>query len=238
MANIFRHNTINRLLLAVILLSFTLTYSIPLPAQQNNAAIDQVAFLIRIEKLVEKLIRSKGKSNEKIISCFVDIKDELENSFNMKFNVDQSIDNVQKEIQKSGVKTDKKQFDAIKKMMKKRDKKNKKHALYLADVMYVEGYEFNESNEKLWLEIYDYSSSKSKDKEDKEDKEEVVLPAFLIYGVTVSLCGMFLMIIPFPGCKEWGSRMVVSGIAACASSLCSKTDENNQKEKDEKKNKK
>ena len=42
------------------------------------------------------------------------------------------------------------------------------------------------------------------------------------------------MVLPIPACKDWGARMVVAGVTACANSLCSKTDENNKKDKDKK----
>jgi hypothetical protein len=96
--------------------------------------------------------------------------------------------------------------------------------------MYLEGYQMNEFDENLYV-MAKHGHDKDKD---KEDKEEVVIPALLVYGVTCSLCGLFLMVLPIPACKDWGARMVVAGVTACANSLCSKVDENNKKDKDKK----
>jgi len=92
-------------------------------------------------------------------------------------------------------------------------------------MMYVENYQFNDADE---LMLY-------KAKHEKDDgKEEAEVPALLVYGVTMALCGMFLMTLPIPACKDWGGKMVVAGITACANSLCNKTDENKKNEKEKK----
>ncbi len=98
--------------------------------------------------------------------------------------------------------------------------------------MYVEGYEMNPYDEMLYC-----SAKKHKDKDkdkDKKEEEEIVIPALLVYGVTCSLCGLFLMVLPIPACKDWGARLVVAGVTACANSICATTDEKNKKDKDKK----
>lgn len=228
MVNIFRNHTLHRVFLPIVLSTFTLTYAVPLPAQQFNIGFNEVAFMVRLEKLVEKLVNSKDKSIDSIAGYLIDIKQEIETSYNLKLDLNQYVDNVQKEVQKQGVKTDKKQFEKIKSLLKKKDKKAKNHARYLADTMYLEGYQMNEFDEEIMFPIHKASKHDKHDKDDDKDKEEIVVPALLVYGVTVALCGMFLMILPIPACKDWGGRMVVAGVTACANSICSKTDENNR----------
>jgi hypothetical protein len=226
MANIFRNLNFNRILLPIVLSSFTITYTIPLPAQQLNFNFNEVAFMVRLEKLVEKLVNSKDKSTESMVSYFVDIKQEVEMNYNINFNIDQYINRVQQEVQKKGVKPNKKHFDTIRKIIKKKDVKAKKHAHYVARTMYLEDYQMNELDEEMMTLAARSKHDHDKDKHNEEEKEEVVLPALLVYGVTVSLCGMLLMIIPIPACKDWGTKMVVAGVTACANSICSKKDEN------------
>lgn len=226
-----RRHHINRALLSLVLTSFTVTYSTPLPAQQWNFNWNEAAFMVRLEKLVEKLVKSEKKGIDSMIGCLVEIKNEIETSYNVKLNIDSYIDQVGKEINKAGHKTPKKELDYIKKKIKGGDKKTKHHAVYMAEFMNVEGYEFNAFDEQ---NLYMAKHGHDKDEKKDEDEKKVEVPALLVYGVTCALCGMFLMILPIPVCKDWGSRMVVAGVTACANSLCSKADENKKNERDKK----
>lgn len=186
-----RHN-LNRALLLTILSSFTLTCATPLHAAPQ-IGLNEITFMVQIEKQVEKLLKSKDKSVDKIIEYFIDIKSHIESIYKVKFNLDDCFNQISKELTRQGIQNPKKELDAIKRKIK-----HKSHANHL------------------------YKA--------KQDKEEVVLPSLLVYGVTVSLCGMFLMCLPMPACKDWGAKLVVAGITASANSLCSKNDENKRKE--------
>jgi hypothetical protein len=103
----------------------------------------------------------------------------------------------------TGVKAPKKEFEYIKKLVKKKEKKTKEHAKYIADTMYLDGYEMN-IFEKEAL----FANKPGSNKDDKEkDDEDIELPPMLVYGVTMTLCGFFLAILPIPACKEWGKKM-------------------------------
>lgn len=230
MGSIFNRHYINRALLPIVLSTFTMTYALPLPAQQFDFGFNEVAFMIRLEKVVERLVKSDKKGTESILDSFIDVKQEIESSYNTKLDIDYYMNQVGNELKKQGQKVPKKDFESIKKMIKKKEKKAKNHARYLADTMYLEGYQMNEFDEDIMITAH--RASKHDKPNQEEDKEEVVIPALLVYGVTVALCGMFLMVLPIPACKDWGGRMVVAGVTACANSLCTRTDENNKKEKD------
>ena len=196
MGSIFNRHYINRALLSTVLSSFTLTYSLPLPANQFefNIGFNEVAFMIRLEKVVEKLVKSESKGIDKIIECFVDVKEEIESSYGVRLNIDDYFHDVSKELNRKGVKTPKKEFDVIKKKIKAREKKKKSHWNMMANVMYQDDYQFTELDDHFCLK-----AKHSHDKDDKKDDDkEIVVPALLVYGVTLSLCGMFLMIIPIP----------------------------------------
>lgn len=174
MANLFSRHNINRFVLATILTSFSLAYSTPLPAQQFNIGFNEVALMVRLEKLVEKLINSKDKGIDKMIEYVVDIKGEIEAATNTSIDLNKCMDMVTAEINKTGQKAPKKEMEAIKKKLKDREKKNKKHAKYLAATMYVEGYEFNEHDEELMFPTYMAKKSHGDKDKDKEDKEEII----------------------------------------------------------------
>ena len=197
-------------------------YSNPLTILQHA---NDAAFMVRMEKLTQKLVKSKEKDTNSIIECLVNIKNEIETSKKIKINLDSYMNQVEKEMSKKGVEVSKKQYDAIKKKIKQKDKKTKNHARYIARVMYFEDYEMNAFDEEAM-----FISKRVKD-EDKED-EEVVLPSILVYGVTLSLCGVFLIALPIPACKDWGAKLLLAGISACSGVLCTTNDENKKKDKE------
>lgn len=225
----FRRHYINSALLFSTLTAFTVTYTLPLPAINIPFGINEAAFFVRLEKLVEKLVKSKSKEIDKIISYFVDIKNEIETSYNIRLDVEDFMGEITKDLSKKGVKYDKHQFEAIKKKIKSKDKKRKNHVNYVASTMYFEGYEMNALDE-----LSMFIAKHGKDKDSEKEEQEIVLPSLLVYGVTCALCGMFLMILPIPACRDWGSKMVVAGVTACANSLCAQNDKNREKEKDKK----
>lgn len=218
--------------MSAILSSFTLTYTVPLPAAQFQMGnLNEIAFMIRLEKLVKKVVDSEKKSKNNMVSSLIDMKNDIESTYNVSINTDVYVDQVSADLNKKGHKTDKKEFNTIKKMFKKGDKNKKRHAQYIAETMYLENYEMSTLDEEIMFQSFSDISRKAKDNPQQEEKEEEALPALLVYGVTVSLCGLFLMALPIPVCKDWGSKMVVAGVTACANSLCTRTDENNKKDK-------
>lgn len=226
----FRRHYINSALLFSTLTAFTVTYTLPLPAAINLPfGLNEAAFFVRLEKLVEKLVKSKSKEIDKMIGYFVDIKNEIETSYDIRLNIDDFIGQIKHDLSKKRVKYDKRQFEAIEKKIKSKDKKRKNHANYVANTMYLEGYEMNALDEAFM-----FIAKHGKDKDSEKDEQEIVLPSLLVYGVTCALCGMFLMILPIPACKDWGSKMVVAGVTACANSLCAQNDKNREKEKEKK----
>lgn len=104
--------------------------------------------------------------------------------------------------------------------------------IYLAAANDVDGYQMNQYDEDM---IFMEKASTNKDKDKENDKEEVVLPALLVYGVSVTLVGLFLIVLPIPACKDWGGKLVLAGVTACANSISSRVDENNKRGKDKEK---
>ncbi len=203
-----------------------MTYSVPLPAIQCQVEPNEIAFMLRMEKLVEKLLKSEKKGNDGIIRALVAIKSEIETSYNINFNVNYYFDEIGKELNKQGIKTPKKEFDIIKKLIKKCEKKHKHHAEYIKTKMFDDHYQFNFEDELLF-----YKMKHDKDKnENEEDKEEVILPAKLVFGVAATLCGLFLIALPISACKKLGEYTIGLGIATCVDSICSQVDEDNKKD--------
>lgn len=231
MLNLFNRNCFNRLVLCSVFTSFTLSSSTPIyvaPVKLETFA--EAAFMFRLEKLVNKLAESKGKSSDKIIGYLVDVKREIESSYGLKFDLDRCMGEVENEIKRNGQKVPKNELSIIKNKIKKQDKKNKRHTQYLALTMHLENYEFSKADEELMFSGVN-EAKQGKDSDQRDEGEEVELPSLLVYGVTVTLCGFFLMCLPIPACKDWGGKMVVAGVTACANSISTKVDEDKKNNK-------
>lgn len=148
------------------------------------------------------------------------------------------MDSVESELRHKGHKPSKKEFDSIRRAIKKNEKKHNKHSKYLASVIHLEGYEINALDEELMFPTpltSKHGHDKDKNKDNDNDKEEVYVPAQLVFGVTLTLCGLFLMVVPFPACKPWGERMIASGFVICGNAISGKADNENKEEKDKNK---
>ncbi len=212
MLRIYNYCYINRTLSALLLLCFTLT-SLPLRAEPTiRNGINEILFWIRMEAVIREFVKSEKKSTESIITQFVEIKREIEHAYYIKFDIDNYLNQIARELSKRGIKNPCKEFSHISDMIHKREEKIRKQNTY-----HVGNYK-----------------KKDKEKKDPKEEEEFVVPTLLVYGVTLALCGFFMMCIPIPTCKDWGGKMVVAGVTACANSLSVKKDENDKKDKDKK----
>lgn len=238
MSRFFIHRYAHAGVISLILTSFSLTYAIPIQAVPPTCQIglNEIAFMVRMEKLVEKMWKlEKSGNREKMYELALDIKQEVQGALGKEIDLNKCLDSVENEIKKNGNKPPKKEFDSIRKSLTKKDKKNKKHAYYLACTMDIEGYQFNEHDENLFDDNLMFMAKSGKDKDkDKDDKPELEVPAHLVFGVTLTLCGVFLMFLPIPGCKVWGDNMFRAGIVVCGNAICNKTEEDKKNEKNKK----
>jgi hypothetical protein len=218
--------------MSFILNSYCMTNAIPGQANQFQVGINEVAFMYRLEKLVEKLIKlDKSSNKEKMYDLIIDIKSEIETSCGLSFNLSKCIDEIERLIKNSGVKPPKELFVSIRKSLKNKEKKSNHHAHYLAATMHMQNYQFDEHDEQM---LYTAKHGHEKD-DDEEKKQEVDVPAQLVFGVTLALCGLFLMVIPIPACKPWGERLVQSGVLICGNCICGKSEDDKKKDKDKNK---
>jgi hypothetical protein len=111
----------------------------------------------------------------------------------------------------------------------KDNKKRKNHRNFLTCAIYDE-VEFPNYLDKPLTTKHKHDE----DNKEKKDEEKVEVPLTLVYGVTVSLVGFFVMILPFPGCKDWGVRIMMMGISATGGVLSNQAEQNRKNEKDKK----
>lgn len=210
MANLFTRYYINRSLLSLVLGAFSVTGILPASAIECDLNLTDVAFAIKMERLFEKFMKlEKSSRADKIFDTLLDIKQELEIYYGVQININQGLNEVEKRLKEQKINIPKKQLQAIRKELNKREKKHHK-------AQHLTAYE-----------------TKHDDK-DKEEEEEFSVPTQLVFGVTLTLCGVFLVCIPVKFCQDWGARMIQSGFLVCGNCICTyqdKKDEKNKKDK-------
>lgn len=237
MAHIFRRHNINRPILSLILSVFTLTYALPIHAMsQFDIGFNEVAFLYRVKKLVEKIWKlEKSNDKDKMYEAIIDLKAEIEGSCGIQLNISEHMDSLERQLKSIGFKAPKKEFEAIRKAIKKKERKRNKNARYLGYVMHLENYDIDAFDEGLIFQEYNLKGGHGKKDGKEDDEDELYVPAQLVFGVTLALCGFFLMFVPFPACKPWGERMIASGVVICGNCISSKIDNDHKNEKDKEK---
>ena len=195
---------------------------------QFGINFNDIAFVTRIEKLVERAKRYKGKlESKKLIEVMLEIKTEVEAYTGKRVDIEAQLNQIEMQAIKNGARFKRGEMNQIRNMLKKCENKQHHRAVYLAECnMYDISY-----NEIEWNSFYKYASSRHK----KEDKEEVEVPLRVTIGVTASLCGYFLSFIPHPYAQAASKVLIAAGIEMCVEGTITRVEENQQKEKNKKK---
>jgi hypothetical protein len=213
MANSFYRHHINRVLLSIVLSTFAITHTVPLYSTEYSFAKNDIDFVVNIEKLMKRLIKSDKKGADEIITILVAVKREIETHYSCSLNTDYAFDQIQRECKKNKIAVPLKHLAWIKAKFIMADKKSKnKPTLVYTDYDVTADFDDN-----IFAVVED---------EIKEDKE---IPALLVYGISLTCCGVFLTIVPIPVCKFWGEKMIVAGITACANAICTAEDKKEKK---------
>lgn len=221
MGNFISNSPISRLVISCTLGTFTLTAIAPLEAIQMtqglNVNLNDVNFGVRIEKLIEKAKKYFSEKNSpKLTEVMWDIKHEIEGYTGQKIDIDHHLDQIEKEAKSRGQPIDKTYMKEMRKRFKKQEKRFNHKMTYMAAC--IEGeLPYNAEEEAMLFQTLCISSdylvqnSHGKLKEDKD--EDVVLPLRVTIGVTMSLVGLFLYVVPFPICKAAAPWVLDTGIA-------------------------
>lgn len=224
MLSLFLRNSFNNIVLSTVLGCFTVTYAVPLNARVSDSIFDvDIMFMYEVCNIMENMWGLEGQNDtDRMYELAVRLKRHIELHLNTTINVSKFFDNISNELVRQGHKIPKKQFEAIQKHLKKKEKQIKKE----------------EKKTQFWASCHvdecDYLvRGHSEDKKESKDKEEeVYIPAQLVFGVTLTLCGLFLMFLPIPVCVTWGERMVASGVVICGNCISNKVDSDHRKEKE------
>ncbi len=236
MVNFLKPFITNHLVAGITAFTFTAAVMAPFPAYASGVNLDPAAinFGIKIDKLYEKVKKciDKGETN-KIVGYMFDLKSEVEQYTGHKFDINKTIDQVQKEAKSRGQKVDDKYIKAIKKEFSKQDKKHKHRAVWFAQCAELDiPYSTFEADTNFEI---NYMIAKSSHKGKSNDVEIEDVPITIMVGVTVTLCGLFLLFVPLPGCQVAGGWLCSSGVSILGGDAIRRWDEFDQEQR--KKNK-
>lgn len=200
-------------------------------AQAPNFGFNEIALIVRLEKLVEKLKKmEKKKDVEGMMEIGLDVKAEIETAIGISISIESSLELIYKELQQMGFKPLKKQWETFTKKFKKKDKKNAHRVEYVSMILTDPNGAFNLNEEQLL-----YMAKKDHDKNKDQEEENLEIPASMALGITAALCGLFLMFLPIPQAKKWGAELVKYGIALAVEEGVRHNADEKDKDKDKKK---
>lgn len=178
-----------------------------------------------------------SKDSNKLTDTMFDIKNEIEGYTGQKINIERHLDQIEKEAKARGKPLDKAHMKEMRRRLKKQGKRHNHKAVYMATCLEY-ALPFNAEEEALLYENTLVHSmvgkmAKGGHGKDKDDKE-VVLPVRVTIGVTMSLVGLFLYIVPFPPCRACAPWVLETGIAFLIDQGVTEW-ESSEKKKDDKK---
>lgn len=222
MVYILRTGFRNTMVACLTTIAFTAVTLTPPPLMAANVNFDlaTINFGINIEKLYEKIKKSisRGETN-KIVGYMFDFKHEVEQYTGNKINIDTYIDQAQKEARAKGQKIDDKHIKQIKKDFRKEDKKHRHRAAWFTQCA-----ELNIPYTRIEADMHfemNYITAKS----DKDGNNDIDVPIPIMVGVTISLCGLFLVFVPLPGYQTAGAWLINTGVGILGSEAIQKWDE-------------
>ncbi|CDR35271.1 hypothetical protein [Criblamydia sequanensis] len=202
--------------------SLAVAYEYQCQSKEVNINLNDVAFIVRLEKLYEKAKRYLDKLEQgKLIDVMCDINIEIESYTEKKIDLDSLIDVIESEAKKQGAHFKKGEISQIKRDLKKSWKKRNHRALYLYQCNLYD-IEFDQAACDLDYEMM----AKSAEHHGMEDENEVKVPIRVSIGITASLCGYFLSFIPHPYAQAASKFLIATGVGLCVDGTITRMEEN------------
>lgn len=236
MGNFITCTSNNRFIFYCTLGTFAFTAIKPLnflnaTSVEKSVNFSDISFGIRMEKLIEKTKKYfEAKNGKKLTEIMFDIKHELEGYTGQKIDLNKHLDQIEKEAKSKGMPIDKVHMKEMRKRFKKQEKRWNHKALYMTDCLeYNIPFSSEEENQ-----LYETSGETLQNfaKSSKEKDEEIELPLRVTIGVTMSLVGLFLYVIPFPVCKAAAPWVLEAGLAFLVDQSITDYEEKKRKDKE------
>ena len=224
MPNIFNSSLFVRPVLGTILCAFSFSSIAPIHAFEFPIQIDVVddaLAMSRIEKLVSKIKKTKKTQDvEACMKYLFELKDELQDFGGIKISIDQCINDAQKQLKSNGIIVSKKEWKLYKSMLNKKSKKSK-HQKTCTTI-------------GLSLDQADALFSSMKSNYEDDEEIEIELPVRVSYGITITLCGIFLCCLRNPYCVNAGKYLIATGVGMLGDYYVDRKEEDyNEGRKDE-----
>lgn len=189
MVSFLRFNQLNNVVLSSVLLAFPLAVLTPHPAySQINIGFNDVNFGITMQKLIDKAWKYYNKEDgDSLVEILLDIKKEIEAYRGITINIEKEIDKVEAELKKKGHKAPKDVFKKYKNLLKKKDKKKQTRALCM-EAYFLDAPDMSFDD----YEILHLAAARKHDNVKEEELKEP-LPFKFVLGVSLILCGAFVM---------------------------------------------
>ncbi len=214
MVYLFNGGLATRLIYFLVFTSFTLN-SVPHLHSEEYYCANDAWTLLKIKNLVEEL-KSNKKNPNGMINTLVDILNEGKNSYGLRLDLDGALNQLIRQIEAQNIPVPRQHFATIRNRIQNRMKVIKYQLDYIDVIKDIQ-----DAN----LDDYDQWDCK-KDKDDPDQIDQDNIPAELVWGVCVTLTGIFLMALPIPVCKQWGGTLVALGAGSCANAICKEIDDN------------
>ncbi|KIC71033.1 hypothetical protein [Candidatus Protochlamydia amoebophila] len=154
-----------------------------------------------------------------------DLKHEIEQYTGKKIDIDKQIDQVQREAKAKGQKIDDRYIKQIKRDFYREDKRHKHRAVWIAQCAEVDiPYSTVEADMQFDM---NYVMAKSA----KGEGKDIDVPIPIMVGATISLCGLFLVFVPLPGCQTAGVWLINTGVGILGSEAIQKWDQYDRDQK-------
>lgn len=222
MANIFQSRFWSVMVAYVTAVAFTTAILTPpsLMAYDHPLDLNTIDFCIRIERIFEKIKKSidRGETN-KIVGYMFDIKHEVEQYTGKKIDIDTQINQAQREAKSRGQRIDDSYIQQIKRDLHREDKRRSHRAAWFAQCVEVD-VPYTTVEADMHFDM-NYTMAKST----KGGDQDIEVPIPIMVGVTVSLCGLFLVFVPLPPCQTAGLWLINTGVGILASEAIQKWDQ-------------
>lgn len=217
MFHLFNHNFTHKFIYSFVFASFTLNSVPHIYAEEYYSGVNDAWVIMKIATLVENL-KSNKKNPNRMINTLVDILSEGKNAYGIRFDLDAAMNQIANQIKSQNLPVPMHRFGNIRDRIQKRMKDVKCQLDYIDVIKDIEGIDFND-NDRLWNFANDNNS---------QNIDPDKIPAELVWGVCVSLTGIFLMALPIPVCKTWGATLLALGVGSCANVICKEIDDKDE----------
>ena len=196
-----------------------------------NINLNDIAFIVRLEKLYERAKRHKDKlESGKLMKVMFEIKTEVECYTGKKIDLNSHIDAIEKEAKRQGAKFKRGEVKQIKKDLKKKEKKHGHRAMFLC---YCNMYGIDFNQDECDFHFDNMYIAKSAKGHGKEDDKELKVPIRIQIGITASLCGYFLSFIPHPVVQTASKFLIGTGLALCVEGTVTRLEDDEKKEQEQ-----